>query len=563
VYLLGTIIVIILIITSLVIKQRENEQTLIAQSRKIAAQSLEFKDNNQALSLILALEAYKHAPTFEAQRAIMQSVQIVDSRTRVIIRNQGFSMAFSPDGQALAIGGLDGKIYLFDPHTLKFIGLPINSSQNIIKEIAYSSDGKLLATLDVDGKIFIWDTIVAKALETPDEEPSKKIIGFSFVPSYNWLILAREIEDNGNSEIIMWDILKSNYIGESFEFNCTRCEKIATNINENRQIMTAYAGQLIYFDEGLLEFLGDPEKLSVPSGIEITPKGDHIIYGRNNESAFRTGEVWLGTVSLSNVKLNDTTEIFGTWARRINDLAISKDGTTLVIGGGGNDGYQFVSVLKNFHSDSSVDYSLGGFSSEVLNVSISPDNILVAAGDLDGNIILWDLTQKSWKNIILEWESMDDEDYDMVTFSSDSNYVIATRFDRIYTWDLSTGLKSSNISPSQMFDDNLENPREVTSPDGALKATAGESTLLIDNSTGQELISLSRAGYVKFSPNGKYLITYGFPSRAYIPHSPSVWNVNIDDWVKKICEIVVGNVSPEEWKNYIGNETYQLTCPIN
>jgi hypothetical protein len=102
----GMLIILVLLIVSFIIKQKENEQTLIAQSRKIAAQSLEVKGENQGLSLILAFEAYKRSPTFEAKRSLMQSLVAVDSQMRVVLRNQGMSATFAPDGKVIAIGGL-------------------------------------------------------------------------------------------------------------------------------------------------------------------------------------------------------------------------------------------------------------------------------------------------------------------------------------------------------------------------------------------------------------------------------------------------------------------------
>lgn len=229
---IGTIIIVVLIIVSLVIKQRENGQTLIAQSRKIAAQALEVKGENQGLSLVLALEAYKHSPTFEAKRSLMQSLWTVDSQLRIILRNQGISATFAPDGNTIAIGGLDGKIYLFDPNTLTYIGKPINSNQNKIKKIEYSKDGNLLATLDTDGKMFLWNAKTKKALNAPNLTAERKILGFTFIPSSNWLILAREkLNTYGDMELVIWNAESSEYIGSVFESRCSSCASIASALN--------------------------------------------------------------------------------------------------------------------------------------------------------------------------------------------------------------------------------------------------------------------------------------------------------------------------------------------
>jgi WD40 repeat protein len=562
----GVIVIVALLIVSFVIKQRENGQTLIAQSRKIAAQALEVKGENQGLSLILALEAYKHSPTFEAKRSLMQSLLTVDSRMRVILRNQGISATFAPDGNTIAIGGLDGKIYFYDPNALRYIGKPVDGNQNKIKKIEYSNDGNLLATLDTDGKMFLWDIKTEKQLSSPSLESEKKILGFAFIPSYNWLVVAREkLGTYGDMEVVIWNTENSEYIGDVFESGCMHCDSIAAALNKDNKILIAYAEQAVLFDKETLTFIGEQGAGGLSSGTNISPDGNYFVYGQNDESSgFRTGTYWLGKVFLSDIKTKNTIELFGSMARRINDMEISQDGNTLVIGGGGDDGYEFVTVLDNFHGEHSEN-GLRGFSSEVLSVAISPDKKLVIACDVDGNVVIWDLTQKLWKDWIeirLERESMDAEDYDVLTFSQDSKFVIASASsNRMYTWDLSNGIQVSPVSLSESGVDNTDNESEVISPDGTLKAVAGENTTLIDTFTGQELIQLGRAGYVKFSPDGNYLVTYGFPSHAYYPHPPTAWNININQWVDKVCQIVMGNLSAEEWEQYVGNEQYQATCP--
>lgn len=565
----GAIVIVALLITSFVIKQRENGQTLIAQSRKIAAQALEVKDNNQGLSLVLALEAYKHSPTFEAKRSLMQSLLTVDRRLRVILRNQGISATFAPDGNIIALGGLDGKIYFFDPDALTYIGKPIDSDQSKINKIEYSKDGNLLATLDVDGKIFLWNVKTKKPLIAPSLIPERKIVGFAFIPSYNWLVIAREkLGTYGDMEIVIWNTESSEYIGDVFESGCMHCDSIAATLNKDSHIAIAYAWQVILFDPESRTFTGDPEKLSLRSSIEIGPDGSYFFYGKNDEtSGFRTGTDWLGKVFLSKSNTNDITEIYGSFARRINDITISQDGNTLVIGGGGDDGYDFVSIIDDWQGDSS-EHSLRGFSSEVLSVSINPSKNMVVASDTNGNIIIWNLNQAttSWYLINLELSviQVNDsiihiEDYDALGFSKDSKNIIATFNGNSFMWSLPDGFLISPVPYSAQIN-NTENLRETLNPDGTLKAVAGETTLLIDTFTGQELIQLGRAGYVKFSPDGNYLVTYGFPSHAYYPHPPAVWNMNINQWVDKVCQIVIGNLSIEEWEQYVGNERYQATC---
>lgn len=571
---IGAIIIVVLIIVSLVIKQRENEQTLIAQSRKIAAQALEVGSENQGLSLVLAFEAYKHSPTFESKQSLIQSLQTVDSRLRIILRNQGISATFTPDGNTIAIGGLDGNIYFFDPNALTYIGKPIDSNQGKIQKIEYSNDGNLLGALDTDGRMFLWNAKTKKALNAPILTAERKILGFTFIPSSNWLILAREkLNTYGDMELVVWNAESSEYVGSVFETRCSRCTAIASALNEDNNIIVAYDEQAIIFNKDTLTFIGDQESGGLPSGGNISPNGDYLVYGRNDESSgFRTGTYSLGKVFLYDIRTHNTIEVYGTQARRINDVAVSQDGTTLVIGQGGDDGYNSVSVIDNFMGDIS-EISFRAISSEILDVSIDINKTMVVASDTDGNIVIWNLKPRisSWYYINLEpsFIQVNDsqirvEDYDALDFSKDSKHIIATSHNNKYSfmWSLPDGLLISPIPYSaQIY--NAENLQEALSPNGELKAVAGENTLILDAVSGQELMRLyTSSGYVKFSPDGKYLVSYGFHKHAYNPHPPSAWNVDFGQWIDKVCQIVMGNLSKEEWKTYVGNERYQDTCPI-
>ena len=60
-----------------------------------------------------------------------------------------------------------------------------------------------------------------------------------------------------------------------------------------------------------------------------------------------------------------------------------------------------------------------------------------------------------------------------------------------------------------------------------------------------------------FSPDDKYLAAGTNSGTSY------VWQLETAHWVEKACQMANRNLSQEEWKIYLGDEPYRLTCPNN
>jgi len=58
---------------------------------------------------------------------------------------------------------------------------------------------------------------------------------------------------------------------------------------------------------------------------------------------------------------------------------------------------------------------------------------------------------------------------------------------------------------------------------------------------------------VAFSPNGEYLATASL-------NAARIWHWRRQDLIHDACDRLTGQLSPEEWRIYLGNEKYQPTC---
>ena len=75
------------------------------------------------------------------------------------IRGIGYStsIAFSGNGDTVAIGTMDGQITLFDVSSRQPISPPLLGHKKAITGVVFSPDGASLLSGSKDGALFIWD----------------------------------------------------------------------------------------------------------------------------------------------------------------------------------------------------------------------------------------------------------------------------------------------------------------------------------------------------------------------------------------------------------------------
>jgi WD40 repeat protein len=76
------------------------------------------------------------------------------------------ALAFSPDGELLAFGGIDQSLHLWRLSDHLSLAT-LNGHQGAINSVAFSPDGRLLATTALDGTLRLWGTNVTGSTATP------------------------------------------------------------------------------------------------------------------------------------------------------------------------------------------------------------------------------------------------------------------------------------------------------------------------------------------------------------------------------------------------------------
>lgn len=215
---------------------------------------------------------------------------------------------------------------------------------------------------------------------------------------------------------------------------------------------------------------------------------------------------------------------------RINKITLSPDAKTLV--GGGDDGKVYIwdltdmskgastLVSRNSSTDSTGAVTSSSKISPIKAVKFSNDGNLLAFGTDDGRIKVWDMEKETQIPPTLTGFRAPITD---IEFSPNDRLLLATsRNKQVRMWD-------------------LENPFDLPIILQDYQGSGGDNQGWVNDAD--------------FSPNGQYFVTGANDGNIRI------YPTNVGVLAKEICShITLGNMSENEWTQYVGDIPYVETC---
>ncbi|HYU57354.1 MAG TPA: TIR domain-containing protein [Actinomycetota bacterium] len=204
---LGLVVAVVLAVLALIQRNqavregaRAERQAQIAQSRELAALAEGQLSIDPELSILLAREGAKLAPTNQIADALRAAIPRSHLRALLSGHSDAVSVAeFGPDGSQVVTGSWDGTVRLWNARSGAAVAT-VARDLGQVHDVAFSPDGRRVAAA-VFGRTFLWD-LDARGDEVPlaGASSDSEINVVAFSPS--GALLA---SGSGSGEVKVWD----------------------------------------------------------------------------------------------------------------------------------------------------------------------------------------------------------------------------------------------------------------------------------------------------------------------------------------------------------------------
>ncbi len=451
------------------------QSQLLGRTASILAQP--GRDQNAELAALLALQALKLYPSFEAYDGLMDANAVFYARRVYTFDVIVTKVGYSSDGQRILIGTMYGGADLLDAQTGQRVGEFSGSGQTAV----FSPDGQQVLTFQ-SNIVQLWDAATGQKTRAFPNADGLFDAGVALSSAGRYLLGV-----SAQHVARLWDVTTGQPVSV---FDVGDRVRRVTLSPDGRYAMIAYigvtGGRLWDTQTGQpVQAFGSPADMG--GGVAFSPDGKTVLAGSPDH-----------TVRLWDVITGSEVQRFSGHSDAVTSVAFSPDGTRIAAGGMDHQvlvwDVQSGALLGTFRGHTDI----------VLSVAFSPDGKSVLSVSTDRTARLWDIRPP--QRFIPLMGS--DKAVLSMAISHDSKYVLTGSDDGMARlWDAATGQAVRTI--------RYDNPVTAValSPDdryivvgSVLTSTAG----VFDVTTGQRVRTLGggMSGLVvaAFSPDGRYLL---------------------------------------------------------
>jgi WD40 repeat protein len=411
-------------------------------------------------------------------------------------------LALAPDGKTLASGGDDRKLRLWDvaEGSLRPLGA-FEAHKEALRCVAYAPDGRTLATGSLDTTVKLWRVEKDGVREVRQlSGHTDELSAVAFSPDGK-----RLASGSTDDPVFVWDVASGQRLAT---LDGSRLDFLSVAYApDGKTLATGGRNGLVrLWDAETCQPRGRLEGHTGPVyALAFSPDSRTLATGAND-----------GTVKLWDLSRPDRALAPREGFQKVvlagtgrTTAAFSPDGRLVVTASKGADGK---GEVKLWDTEGHALAALPDAPDAPTCVALSPDGKMVAAGDRDGAVKVWDVVESGgrWRGTA-RWAGTHTERVLAVAFSPDGRTLASGGVDETAKlWDAGTGAERARLRGHAGAVAAV-----AFSPDGAVLASGGRdrTVRLWRVAGGQELPPLQGAGHLDwvtglaFDPVGKTLAT--------------------------------------------------------
>ena len=212
-----------------------------------------------------------------------------------------YSVAVSPNGSLVAVGGGAGRTYLWG-----VTGGQANSSptSNVydqggknVYSVAFSPDGDFLATGDTDGSTYLWNISTGQLAATFTDPGSKGLYDVAFSPDGNLLAVSDVSSSTGNGVVYLWNVTTHALVKTLESFYNAEYADLAFSPDGRFLAVGDTTGDVSFWNVATGKYVAslfDPLGKGI-IGVAFSPSGDLLASTDTAGDAYVWSTKWLGS----------------------------------------------------------------------------------------------------------------------------------------------------------------------------------------------------------------------------------------------------------------------------
>ncbi|KAF8747019.1 Protein tyrosine kinase, partial [Rhizoctonia solani] len=291
------------------------------------------------------------------------------------------SVAFSPDGNAVASGSRDQTVRIWDAHSKSLIRDPLEGHTDEVNSVSYSPRGDVIASGSDDHTIRLWNAKSGQQLGKPLKCTKERIWSTDFSPTGNLLACAC------SGSIGLWHIQHRNSGYNRFSRDCGTAYSVSFS-PEGTHIASGWGDRAVRIMD--LEWgLSFAQTLTGHEGwvrsVSFSPDGSQIVSG-SEDTTLRFWDIRIGGMVSSPYEGHKDT---------VRSVVFSPDGNYVASASADRK-----VCVWDTRTGSLLAKPFKEHRSTVSSISFSPCGNRIASGSSDRKVIIWDLS-----SLDTDWET--------------------------------------------------------------------------------------------------------------------------------------------------------------